>query len=196
MPLDLVLLGAPGAGKGTQAQRIVGGYGIPQISTGDILRAAVAAGSALGERVRPIMESGQLVPDDLIVDLIRERLAEPDTAGGCIFDGFPRTIPQAQALDEMLPEIGRRITSALFFDLPDEEAKRRMLGRAEQEGRADDTPEVIEERMRVYHEKTAPLLSHYRDSSVLVRIDAGGTVDEVYAQVTAVLGAPGEGVSP
>jgi adenylate kinase len=190
MPLDLVLLGAPGAGKGTQAQRIVAEYGIPQISTGDILRAAVAAGSELGERVRPIMESGQLVPDELIVDLIRDRLEQADTAGGCIFDGFPRTIPQARALDEMLPRIGRRITSALFFDLPDEEAKRRMFGRAEQEGRADDTPEVIEERIRVYHEKTSPLLEHYRTSSTLVRIDASGTVEEVYARVVAILGAP------
>lgn len=193
MPLDLVLLGAPGAGKGTQAQRIVADYGIPQISTGDILRAAVAAGTELGERVRPIMESGQLVPDELIVELIRDRLEQPDTANGCIFDGFPRTIPQARALDEMLPEIGRRITKALFFDLPDEEARRRMLGRAAQEGRADDTPEVIDERIRVYHEKTAPLITHYRESSTLVRIDATGTVDEVYAHVVAVLGSPDGG---
>lgn len=195
MPLDLVLLGAPGAGKGTQAQRIVAGYDIPQISTGEILRAAVAAGSPLGERVRPIMESGQLVPDDLIVELIGERLARPDTAGGCIFDGFPRTTPQAGALDEMLPAIGRRISVALFFDLADEEAMRRLLGRAEQEGRTDDTPEVIAERMRVYHEQTEPLIAYYRAGSVLVRIDASSTVDEVYAQVTTVLGAPGRGAS-
>ncbi len=190
MPLDLVLLGAPGAGKGTQALRIAGDYGIPQVSTGELLRAAVARGTELGRRAQPIMERGDLVPDDVMVGVIRERLGEPDTAGGCIFDGFPRTIPQAAALDAMLPEIGRRIAAALMFDLDDDEAERRLLGRAEKEGRTDDSPEVIRGRIAVYHAKTEPLVAYYRDRSVLAHIDAGKGIDDVYAQVVAVLGTP------
>jgi adenylate kinase len=188
MPLDLVLLGIPGAGKGTQALRIADDYGIPQVSTGEMLRAAVALGTGLGRRAQPIMERGDLVPDEVMIGVIRERLGEPDTAGGCIFDGFPRTIPQAEALDAMLPEIGRRITVALLFDLDDDEAARRMLGRAGQEGRTDDNPEAIRERIAVYHAKTEPLIAYYRDRSVLARIDASRGIDEVYAQVAGVLG--------
>jgi adenylate kinase len=187
MPLDILLLGAPGAGKGTQAARIAAEYGIPQVSTGDMLRAAVAAGTPLGERARPIMERGELVPDDIIVGVIRERLAEPDTLGGVIFDGFPRTIPQAQALDAMLPEIGRELRAVLLFELDEAVAMERMLGRAEKEGRPDDTPETIRRRLEVYREQTAPLIGYYRERSVLAELDAAGTVDEVYAQVKAIL---------
>lgn len=187
MPLDILLLGAPGAGKGTQAARIAADYGIPQVSTGDMLRAAVTAGTPLGKRARPIMERGELVPDDIIVGVIRERLAEPDTRNGVIFDGFPRTIPQAEALDAMLPEIGRELRAALLFELDDAIAIERMLGRASKEGRADDTPETIRRRLEVYAEQTAPLVDYYKRRSVLSRIDASGTVDEVYAQVRNVL---------
>lgn len=188
MPLDILLLGAPGAGKGTQAKRISADYGIPQLSTGDMLRAAVAKGTPLGEQARPIMERGDLVPDVIIVGLIRERLTRPDTAEGCIFDGFPRTIPQAEALDEMLPQIGREIRVALLFELGEEEAVRRMLGRAEAEGRTDDNPETIRRRFEVYRAQTEPLVAYYRDRSVLATLDAGADVDEVYAQAAAILG--------
>ena len=189
MPLDMVLLGAPGAGKGTQAKRIAADYQLPQISTGDMLRAAVAAGTELGRLAEPIMVSGALVPDEIIVGLIRERLQEPDTSGGCIFDGFPRTIAQAEALDRMLPEIGRRIVVALLFDIDEGVAAGRMLGRAEEEGRSDDTPDTIRRRHEVYREQTEPLVEYYRDSSVLATVNAGAEVDEVYARVAAVLGA-------
>jgi adenylate kinase len=187
MPLDLLLLGAPGAGKGTQAKRISQDYGIPQISTGDMLRAAIAAGTELGRRVAPILDSGELVPDDLIVELIRERLLDNDTGAGFILDGFPRTIAQAEALDAMLERIDRRIAAVLEFQLPQVEAVRRLLGRAEQEGRTDDTPETITRRMDVYRDQTEPLVAYYLSRGVLVGVDASGTVDEVYAQVTDVL---------
>ena len=187
LPLDLLLLGVPGAGKGTQAKRISEDYGIPQIATGDMLRAAIAAGTELGRTVKPILDSGELVPDDLIVALIRERLAQGDTQAGFILDGFPRTIPQAEALDAMLAEIGRRLAVVLEFQLDEEEAVRRMLGRAGEEGRSDDTPEVIGRRMVVYREQTEPLVAYYLGNGTLVGIDAGRPVGEVYAEIEDVL---------
>lgn len=187
LPLDLLLLGAPGAGKGTQAKRISEDYGIPQIATGDMLRAAIAAGTELGRKVKPILDSGELVPDDLIIALIRERLAQSDTQAGFILDGFPRTIPQAEALDAMLAEIGRRLAVVLEFQLDEEEAVRRLLGRAEEEGRSDDTPEVIRRRMVVYREQTEPLVAYYLGQGTLVGIDGGRPVGEVYAEIEDVL---------
>ena len=189
MALDLLLLGPPGAGKGTQAKRIASGRGIPQISTGEMLREAVAAGTELGARVQPILESGELVPDDLIVALIRERLAAADTAAGFILDGFPRTIPQAEALDAMLREIGRELAAVIEFQLDDDEAVERLLGRAEQEGRTDDTPDVIRNRMAVYHRQTEPLVEYYRTRGVMVGVDASGTVEQVQRDVEGVLAA-------
>ena len=187
MPLDLLLLGAPGAGKGTQAKRISQDCGIPQLSTGDMLREAITAGSELGRRVEPILAAGELVPDALIIDLMRERLSRADTASGFILDGFPRTLPQAEALDAMLPDIGRRLAVVLEFQLDEEEAVRRLLGRAELEGRSDDTPDTIRRRMAVYREQTEPLVVYYRAQGILVGIDAGRPVEEVFAQVEAVL---------
>ncbi len=187
MPLDLLLLGPPGAGKGTQAKRIAAEYDIPQISTGDMLRAAVAARTELGLRVEPILAAGELVPDALIVALIRERLGEGDTASGCILDGFPRTIAQAEALDEMLAGIDRRLAVVVELQLTEEEAVRRLLGRAEQEGRTDDTPETIRRRMEVYREQTEPLSAYYLARSILVGVDAGGQIGEVYAAIEDVL---------
>src|SRR5688572_5457764 len=157
MSLDLLVLGPPGAGKGTQARRLADERGIPQVATGDMLRAAMAAGTELGRRVKPIYDRGDLVPDDLVVALIRERLDEPDTARGFILDGFPRTIPQAEALDAMLDEIDRGIVCVLEFQLDPDEAVDRLLGRAEIEGRSDDTPEAIRNRMGVYRDQTEPL---------------------------------------
>jgi len=187
VPLDLLLLGPPGAGKGTQAKRIAGEYGIPQISTGDMLRAAIAARTELGLRVEPILAAGELVPDALIVALIRERLGERDTASGCILDGFPRTIAQAEALDEMLAGIDRRLAVVVELQLTEEEAVRRLLGRAEQEGRTDDTPETIRRRMEVYREQTEPLSAYYLARSILVGVDAGGQIGEVHAAIEDVL---------
>jgi adenylate kinase len=187
MPLDLLLLGPPGAGKGTQAKRLSDERGIPQISTGDMLREAIADETELGKRVKPILDSGELVPDDLMVSLIRERLGRTDTEGGFILDGFPRTIAQAEALDAMLGEIGRRLAAVLEFRLDEEEAADRLLGRAAQEGRSDDTPDVVRNRMRVYREQTEPLVEHYGEQGILVGIDAGAGIDEVQGEIESVL---------
>jgi adenylate kinase len=187
MPLDLLLLGGPGAGKGTQAKRLASEHGIPQISTGDMLREAIAAGTELGLRVKPICDRGDLVPDDLIVELIQERLAATDTEAGFVLDGFPRTIAQAEALDAMLARIGRKLAAVLELQLAEEEAVRRILGRAEQEGRADDTAEVAARRFQVYREQTEPLVAYYLAQGILVGIDASRPVDGVYAQIEDVL---------
>ncbi len=187
MALDLLVLGPPGAGKGTQARRLAEERGIPQIATGDMLRAAMAAGTELGRRVKPIYDRGELVPDDLIVALIRERLDEPDTARGFILDGFPRTIPQAEALDAMLEEIDRGIACVLEFQLDTDEAVNRLLGRAEIEGRSDDTADVIRNRMRVYREQTEPLVAYYLARGIVVGIDAAGTPEAVYGRIQDVL---------
>jgi adenylate kinase len=187
MALDLLVLGPPGAGKGTQAKRIAEERGIPQIATGDILRAAMAAGTELGRQVKPIYDRGDLVPDELVVALIRERLGEPDTTPGFILDGFPRTIPQAEALDTMLQGIGRGIECVLEFQLDEEEAVRRLLGRAESERRSDDTAEVIRNRMRVYHEQTEPLVAYYLARGIVVGLDASGTPEAVEERIQDVL---------
>jgi adenylate kinase len=185
--LDLLLLGPPGAGKGTQAERISADYGLLEISTGEMLREAMTAESELGRRVKPIYERGELVPDDLVVALIRERLGQGGTNGGFVLDGFPRTIAQAEALDVMLEEMGRELEAVLEFQLGEEEAFRRLLGRAEEQGRTDDTPDVIRRRITVYREQTEPLVAYYLGRGILVGIDADRTVDEVYAQIEEVI---------
>jgi adenylate kinase len=182
-----LLLGPQGSGKGTQAKRIEAEYGIPHIATGDMLRAAIQEETELGRRVKPVLESGRLVPDDLMIDLIRERLAQPDAENGFILDGFPRTSPQADALDTMLDEIGRRLSIVFEFQLPDELSRKRLLRRAELEGRADDTPETIDKRLALYHEQTEPLVGHYRLRGNLVGIHAGRSIDEVFAEVQEAL---------
>ena len=187
MSLDLLVLGPPGAGKGTQAKRLAADRGIPQIATGDMLREAMANETPLGRQVKPIYDSGELVPDDLMVALIRERLQAPDTGAGFVLDGFPRTIPHAESLDEMLAGIGRRLSGVLEFQLDEETAVSRLLGRAAEEGRSDDTPDVIRNRMQVYREKTEPLVAYYLARSILVGVDAGGTVDTVRAEIERVL---------
>jgi adenylate kinase len=185
--LDLLLLGPPGAGKGTQAKRISADYGLLEISTGEMLREAMTAESELGRRVKPIYERGELVPDDLVVALIRERLGQGGTNGGFVLDGFPRTVAQAEALDVMLEEMGRELEAVLEFQLGEEEAFRRLLGRAEEQGRTDDTPDVIRRRITVYREQTEPLVAYYLGRGILVGIDADRTVDEVYAQIENVI---------
>jgi adenylate kinase len=184
--MNLLLLGPQGSGKGTQATRIATDYGIPHVSTGDMFRAAIAAGSELGRRVEPILAAGELVPDELTVELIRERLGQPDARRGFVLDGFPRNLVQAQALDRMLDGIGRALDAVLYFDLPDAVATERLLGRARGEGRNDDTPDVIERRLAIYHEQTEPL-ADYRARDRLVPLHAERTVDEVYAQLQDAL---------
>ncbi|HZB34809.1 MAG TPA: adenylate kinase [Gaiellaceae bacterium] len=185
--MNVLLLGPQGSGKGTQAKRIEAEYGIPHIATGDMLRAAIEEGTELGERVKPILESGQLVPDELMIDLIRERLGQPDAERGFILDGFPRTSPQADALDEMLDDIGRRLSIVFEFQLPDDIARERLVRRAELEGRPDDTPDVIDRRLELYHELTEPLVEHYRLQGNLIGIHGDRPVKEVFAEIQQAL---------
>jgi adenylate kinase len=185
--MNLLVLGPQGSGKGTQAKLIADDHGIPHVSTGDMFRAAIAQQTELGRRVEPILAAGELVPDELTVALIEERLAQPDAASGFVLDGFPRTLAQAEALDGMLAGIDRALDAVLFFDLADDLATERMLGRAAQEGRADDTAEVMARRLAIYHEQTAPVVEHYRALGTLVPLHAERTVDEVRAEIQDAL---------
>ena len=185
--MNILLLGPQGSGKGTQAARISAEYGIPHIATGEILRAAMAAGTPLGRRVKPIYDSGQLVPDDLMIALIREELESPDAQNGFVLDGFPRTMPQAEALDAMLAEIGRPLSVVFELQIPDGICIERLTKRAGEEHRVDDTPDVISRRLRIYHEETEPLVEHYRAQGIVVGIHADGTVNEVFAEIQRAL---------
>ena len=187
MPLDVLLLGVQGAGKGTQAKRIASDYGLAHIATGEMLRHAIADGSELGRRVQPILESGELVPDDLMIELIRERLQSDDAESGFVLDGFPRTMTQAEALDSMLAEIGRPLSVVFDLQVPDEVALERLHLRAEEEGRADDTPEAIEKRLELYHRETEPLVAHYRLQGNLVGIHGNRPENEVFAEIQRAL---------
>jgi len=183
VPLDVLLLGVQGSGKGTQAKRLAAEYGLAHVATGDMLRAAIAAGTPLGLRVEPIYDAGDLVPDDLMIELIRERLAEPDTEAGFILDGFPRTMHQADALDSMLTEIDRPLGVVLELQVPDDVAIDRLSKRAVDEGRSDDTPEAITKRIALYHDQTKPLVSHYRLAGNLVGIHGDRPENEVFAEI-------------
>jgi adenylate kinase len=185
--LNLVMLGAPGAGKGTQAVRIAETHGVPHISTGEMLRGAITAGSELGQKVKSIVESGALVPDELVIDVIRDRLAQSDTQNGFVLDGFPRTLGQAEALDLLLADLGRPLKIVLELELAEDTAVERMLGRAAEQGRADDTPEVIRNRFEVYRRQTEPLSEHYRNKGILVVVDSTPSMDEVFAAIERVL---------
>jgi adenylate kinase len=175
----ITLLGPPGSGKGTQAERLHDDLGFEHLATGDLLRAARADGSELGARAAEYMDSGDLVPDDLIVALVRDAIRHAD--GPVLLDGFPRTTAQADALAGVLEEEGRELTGALLIDVPDDESVERILGR--RQGRSDDNPETARERIRVYHEQTEPLVGYYESRGLLRRIDGRGTPDDVYEQV-------------
>ena len=185
--MEILILGPQGSGKGTQANRIASEYGFPHIATGEILRGAVAAETELGLRVKPILESGALVDDDLMIELIRDRLDEPDAAEGFVLDGFPRTLVQSEALDAMLGEIGRPLVVVFEFIVSDDVCIERLLARAELEGRTDDTPEAIAKRLALYHELTEPVVEHYRVTGRLVGIHADRSVDAVFLEVQAAL---------
>jgi adenylate kinase len=183
----LLVLGPQGSGKGTQAKRISAAHALPHVSTGDMFRAAIASGTELGRRVEPILASGDLVPDELTVALIRERLSEEDARDGFVLDGFPRNLTQAEALDGMLAEIGRGLDAVLFFDLSDELAVERIRGRALDEDRDDDTPEAIGRRLAIYHQQTEPVVERYRATGKLVPLHAARSIEDVSTEIEAAL---------
>jgi adenylate kinase len=185
--VNLLVIGPQGSGKGTQAARLSDAHGIPHVSTGEMFRAAIAAGTELGRRVEPILAAGQLVPDDLTVNLIRERLAEPDAERGFVLDGFPRTLAQAEALDAMLVDIERVLDAVLFFDLADDVAVERLRMRAEDEGREDDTPDAIARRLAIYHEQTEPVVERYRATGKLVPLHADRSIEQVADEIAQAL---------
>jgi adenylate kinase len=182
--MRILILGPQGSGKGTQAQRIAAAYGVPHIATGDMFRAAVATGSELGAQVGPILERGDLVPDDLTIELIRERLAEEE---GFVLDGFPRTVPQAEALDSMLDEIGKPLDAVILLQVSDEVATERLRERASKEGRADDSPEAIANRLRQYHELTELVVDRYQQAGIEVIVDGEQTMEAVFAAIQDAL---------
>ncbi|MDQ3670958.1 MAG: adenylate kinase [Actinomycetota bacterium] len=183
--MRILILGPQGSGKGTQARRIAALHNVPHVATGDILRSAIAQGSELGRRVEPILERGDLVPDDLMVDLIRERLADEH---GFVLDGFPRTVPQAEALNAVLEEIEKPLDIVLLLEVSDDVALERLLERRAEEGRPDDAREVILNRLRLYHGLTEPVVERYRSDGLLLPVDGEQTVDEVFAAVEEALG--------
>ena len=179
----LIFLGPPGAGKGTQAKILAGLSGIPHISTGDILRNARTEGTPLGQKAQSYMDRGELVPDDLILDLIRERLGQPDAQTGWILDGFPRNVSQANFLEQLLQELAQKCDRAVNLEVPDNVLVVRLLGRAIQEGRADDTEAVIGRRLEVYRAQTAPLIEFYSDRQQLISVDGNRSQMEVTADL-------------
>ena len=212
--LNLILFGPPGAGKGTQAERLQGDFQLPYIATGDMLRENVREETELGKEAKKYMDAGDLVPDDVIVAMVAERLRQEDARDGFILDGFPRTTEQAQALDKQLDEMGRRITAVLLLDVPDEELERRLSGRrvcvknghnyhvefdppkregvCDQDGsrliqRDDDKPEVVRNRLTTYHDKTKPLIGYYDEKGLLRRIDGTRPPTEVHDHIRAVI---------
>jgi adenylate kinase len=183
----LLLLGPPGAGKGTQAQRMVEKFGIPQISTGDMLRSAVARGSEVGREARTFMDRGDLVPDVVVIGVAEERLAQQDAASGFILDGFPRTGAQAEALDGLLLRLGTRLERCVAIGVSSETLLARLIARGRIEGRSDDNEESIRTRMQVYHDQTEPLVAYYTERGILVEIDGDGSMDEVEKRIEEAL---------
>jgi adenylate kinase len=190
--MRLILLGPPGAGKGTQAQRLVDKHGIVQLSTGDMLRAAAAAGTPVGRRAKAIMDRGELVPDEVIIEIISERLDRPDTARGFILDGFPRTVAQAKALDELLEERGTTIDAIIEITVDEKMLHDRIEARAKETGGSRGDDKSTATRLEVYRRQTAPVADYYRRNGMLMQVDGMGTVEEVAALIEAHLRALAE----
>jgi adenylate kinase len=187
MPLNVLLLGPQGAGKGTQAKRIAVEYAIPHIASGEILRQEMSAGTELGQRVQEVYDRGDLVSDDLMIDLIRNRLEQADTESGFVLDGFPRTTVQADALEAMVSELGRNFNVVFALQIPDEVAFGRLRLRAELEGRADDTDDAIRRRLQHYHRETEPLIEYYRARGNLVPIHGARSENAVFSEIQQAL---------
>jgi adenylate kinase len=188
--MRLVLLGAPGSGKGTQATRLKEQLGVPHISTGDLLRAAVAAGTPLGQQAKAVMERGELVSDEIVLGMLEERFGQPDIARGFILDGYPRNLAQASALDALLHRLNLPVDVAVQLDVSTELLVQRIAGRAQAEGRADDTPEAVANRLRVYTDQTAPVIDYYRERGRLVCVFGVGSMEEVSERIlSAIRGA-------
>ena len=185
--MRLVLLGAPGSGKGTQATRLKEALGVPHISTGELLRAAVAAGTELGKQAKAVMERGELVSDDIVLGMLEERLGQADVGNGFILDGYPRNLAQANALDALLARLQQPVDVAVQLDVGTELLVQRLAGRAQQEGRADDNPESVRNRLRVYSDQTEPVIDFYRQKNRLICVYGVGSVDEVLARVLAAI---------
>lgn len=185
--MNVLILGPQGSGKGTQAARIAAEYGIPHVATGEMFREAITAGTPLGNRVQPILESGALVPDELTIELTRERLSEDDAQAGFVLDGFPRNAAQAEALNGLLEELDRPLELVLDLQVPDAVCMERLLGRAEVEGRTDDTPEVISKRLEIFHRETEPLIGYYLPRGIVVGIHGAGSRDEVWNEIVDAL---------
>lgn len=188
--MNIILLGPPGAGKGTQAQRLVDGRGLLQLSTGEMLRAAVKAGTPVGQKAKAVMEAGQLVSDEIVIGVVSDRLDQDDAKSGVIFDGFPRTTAQAEALDKLLAEKGMRLDAVVEMQVADELLVGRIQTRAAETGgtRADDNAETLKKRLAVYHAETAPLIDYYRGTGKLKTVDGAADVDAVSAAIGAALG--------
>jgi adenylate kinase len=184
----ILLLGAPGSGKGTQGKILAERLGLPKITTGDILRAAVKGETPLGREAKKFMDDGKLVPDTVILSLIKEELAKPEAQQGAVLDGFPRTAVQAELVDRTLAERGQRLNHIVLLDVPEEELVRRMMGRAAQERRSDDTPDAIRTRLQVYQRDTAPLIAHYAERGIVKRVPGVGAVDEIAMEIKRVIG--------
>jgi len=185
--MRIVLLGAPGSGKGTQAALMVADLDLPHISTGELLRAAVKAGSALGLQAKEVMDRGELVSDDIMLGLIEERLGQEDAKAGFILDGYPRNLSQAEALDVVLDRLGQPVDEALQIDVDVEMVVSRIAKRAAEEGRTDDTEEVVRNRMKIYADQTAPVVDYYAQKGLLSRVLGVGSIEEVFQRIQGVL---------
>ncbi len=181
--MRLVLLGAPGSGKGTQAAKLREHLQVPHISTGELLRAAVAAGTPLGLQAKAVMAAGNLVSDDIVLGMLEDRLKQSDTGNGFILDGYPRNLAQANALDGLLTRIGQPMDIAVQLDVDTELLVSRLAGRAKAEGRADDSPEAVRNRLKVYDQQTAPVVDFYRNQGKLAHLDGVGSLDEVFTRI-------------
>ena len=185
--MRIVLLGPPGAGKGTQAAQVACRFGCPHIATGDIFRANVAEGTELGRAAQEYMDRGDLVPDEVVIAMVMERLAESDCDGGFVLDGFPRTVNQAEALDRRLVDLGSPLETALSFDVIEEELLRRLAGRAAAQHRADDAEQTIRHRLEVFGIKTRPLIDYYAHRGLLIKVDAIGPIEVVTKRILAAI---------